>query len=307
MRKRRSATRGGPTDCDSPHGPARVRPRGGRTGALILAGLLTVPLAGIACSVQAEPATPRNGSATNPLPDVFGAVPSVVRSRAGVAVAPVGGHGPARTWGGILDAPAWSTIKVPLAIVAGVDDPDAARAAITASDNEAAAKLWDSLGGGPESAEAVTVELRRGGDEATLVRYAPTRPPYTPYGQTPWLVADAARYASSLPCRAEAATTLADMGRVVDGQRWGLGGPDLSIADFSSVSFKGGWGPAERGYVARQLGVLMRDDGTGVAVALLTVNPNGYDAAVGDLDALALALAGGAAELPVGRCPDTGS
>ena len=46
--------------------------------------------------------------------------------------------------------------------------------------------------------------------------------------------------------------------------------------------------------------------GTGVAVALLSVNIGGYDAAVADLDALALAVGHHAMALPTGRCPETG-
>ena len=63
--------------------------------------------------------------------------------------------------------------------------------------------------------------------------------------------------------------TLAAMGRIVPGQRWGLGADELSAAGFTSVAFKGGWGPEDGGYVARQLGILTRADGRGVAVALL--------------------------------------
>lgn len=301
MRNERSAARGRATECGPGH------PRVGiRAIALLLAGLLAASLAGVACSVEAEPAAPRRAvGAADPLQEIFASVPPALRARTGVAVTPVGGHGPARTWGEVLDATAWSTIKVPLAVAAGTSAPDLARAAITASDNEAAARLWNSLGGGAEAAEAVTVELRRGGDDATLVRYAPTRPPYTPYGQTPWRVTDSARYAASLPCREEAAATLADMGHIAEGQRWGLGRPGLA-AGFAQMAFKGGWGPGENGYVARQLGVLTRSDGTGVAVALLSANPGGYNAAVADLDVLALAVGQHAIALPAGRCPETG-
>ncbi len=285
----------------------RLPLRGPRAIALFVAALLIAPFAGVACSVQADTAPPPRGlSAADPLRDVFASVPTAVRSRTGAAVTPVGGHDPAQTWGETLEAAAWSTIKVPLAVAAGVGAPEDARAAITASDNAAAARLWESLGDGPEAAEAVTRELRRGGDDATLVRFAPTRPPYTPYGQTPWRLTDAARYTASLPCRPEAAATLADMGHVVEGQRWGLGRPDLTTA-LGHVAFKGGWGPQDHGYVARQLGVLTRADGSGVAVALLAINPDGYDAAVADLDVLALALGRHTTELPTGRCAASAS
>lgn len=105
---------------------------------------------------------------------------------------------------GFDPSPAWSTIKVPLAIAAlrkFPDDPevrDAARIAITQSDNQAADDLWRRLGGGLNAAEAIRDVLWQARDPQTTVQVEATRPGLSPYGQMWWGLEAQARFAGAL-------------------------------------------------------------------------------------------------------------
>lgn len=159
-------------------------------------------------------------------------------------------------------SPAWSTIKVPLAIAALRADPalaGTASAAIRVSDNAAAEVLWESATA--DSVDAVLAE----GQAGTVVNRQVLRPEFSIFGQTPWAPGDQARFAAHLPCLSGAEPVLADMGMVDPGQSWGLG-------TVEGARFKGGWGPDPEGrYTARQFGLLPSAEGD-VAVAL-TVSP----------------------------------
>lgn len=250
-----------------------------------MAGLL----AGCAGGPATPPAAPRPASpaSSTPLPDAAGPSSSGVpapsvddqRLRAAIAAlqsrhaAPIGlaiagrGSQPV-TAGTVQTGPAWSTTKVPVAIAAaagpdssGLDDE--LRRAIARSDNAAADALYSRLGTPQQAARATEAVLRDGGDRRTTVPLTRKRPEYSVYGQTQWRLDDQARFAATLPCRAEAAPVLELMGQVSKDQRWGLG-------TVPRARFKGGWGPAPDGdYLVRQLGVLPAGSGhVGVAIAV---------------------------------------
>lgn len=163
--------------------------------------------------------------------------------------------------------PAWSTIKVPLAIAAARRDLGASapliERAITASDNAAADQLWASLGDPAAAAAAIHQVLADGANPDVAVQAEQVRPPYSPYGQTIWGQTDAARFAWALPCIAGAEPVLEQMRNITAGQQWGL------AAAGNNTAAKGGWGPDPDGnYLARQIGVVDTESGTlGVAIA----------------------------------------
>lgn len=180
----------------------------------------------------------------------------------GVKAAPIaiGDTGPAQV--------AWSTIKVPLAVAAerkhGGPMPQTV-AAITASDNNAAQALWESLGTNEQAAAAVTRVLREGGDATTTVPAVVKRAPYTIFGQTSWGVDGAARFAAGLACLPGSARVRQLMGRTDGNQQWGA----VSMKTHTEV--KGGWGPGVNGgYVVRQIALLTFRDGSQTAVAMVT-------------------------------------
>ncbi|MCF4006752.1 hypothetical protein L1O03_06105 [Corynebacterium uropygiale] len=172
--------------------------------------------------------------------------------------------GTQETTGGSTEAvPAWSTSKVPLAIVALRNDPQqasAVSAAITQSDNASAEQLWASLGDPASAAQAVAQVLSEGGVNAT-VQSQVVRPGFSSFGQTLLSPAEEARFAARLSCLAGAESVLGHMKNVAGDQSYGLG----TLPD---AAFKGGWGPTpDGGYEARQLGTVQADGGR-VAIAL---------------------------------------
>lgn len=185
--------------------------------------------------------------------------------RLAVAWAPVGSPGQARSVGSTRDIESWSTIKAPIALAIAQDadgEPDAARRAqleamITTSDNETASILWRALGNPEQRLQQV---LRATGDPTTR----PARDAdgsSVSFGLTAWEPADSARFASMLPCAEHSDVVLDLMATIGHEHQWGLG----QVAD---SRFKGGWGPSPHGYLARQIGVLPRGDGSWVAVAI---------------------------------------
>ncbi|MDP9135815.1 MAG: class A beta-lactamase-related serine hydrolase [Actinomycetota bacterium] len=215
----------------------------------------------------------------------FDALAGSLGGNVGVALGPVGSGGVERL-GPLQSGSAWSTIKVPIAarVIEDAGGPDALpvatrdliNRAITASDNAAAASLWEHLAsrhGGPSGAAAAVAELlAAAGDSQTTVSTV-GRDGFSPYGQTEWPLAAQASFVSSLAagCVApQAAPELRSlMGQVVSDQRWGLGATGVP------AYFKGGWGPGSDGrYLVRQVGVVERD-GRAIAVALAVVPADG--------------------------------
>lgn len=213
-----------------------------------------------------------------------------------VALSPVGGEKRPRVVGEAPALVAWSTIKVPLSLAvirAGQSHPADIDAALTASDNEAARRLWEGLGPGAQASQAVQEQLRRGGDERTSIPTEVTVPGYSAFGQATWHLRDQAAFTSSLPCLSGSRTVTDAMARVVDGQRWGLGSID-------GARFKGGWGPTPEGYVVRQLGLI---PGTkGESAAALQVRTGTYEQGTAIADEIADVLRRHGRDLPTGSC-----
>ena len=190
-------------------------------------------------------------------------------------------------------SPAWSTIKVPIAIAAmrafpGLEED--ARAAVSASDNAAAQRLYDAVGAGPVDGVLDQVGL------ATGLNTEPLRPEFSTYGQTQLSVADEAVLAGQLACVEGAGPVLALMGQVDPSQSYGLG--------TIGALFKGGWGPDTAGaYQVRQFGLVPRGDGALAPVAITALPADGtYETGQAMLSAAAETLAADPMQLPVAAC-----
>lgn len=167
--------------------------------------------------------------------------------------------------GELIDGPAWSTIKVPLAIAAQRVDPTVpVDAAITVSDNASAESLWQSLGAGTPAAAAVEEVLAEGGDTSTRVQPEVIRPGFSAFGQTNWALADQSVFAPHIPDLDSTGDVFDAMGRISPGHAYGLG-------TIPEARFKGGWGPEPDGaYLVRQFGLVPTSCGQhGVAVAAI--------------------------------------
>ena len=241
---------------------------------------------------QATPATGLDAS--------FAELANSLAGQIGVAYLPVGGDGPAVTLGDWSTGPAWSTIKVPLAVAAfrheGAAAEASARPAITASDNDAAEQLWESLGPPETAAAAVETVLREAGDETT-VESQRVRPGFSAFGQTVWSLAAQTGFAAELPCLPMAAPVVDLMGSVVADQQWGL-------AQIPDAVYKAGWGPdaVTGGYLVRQFGLVPTATGR-AAVAIVAVADSGTFAdGTAMLDRIGTWLGQHVAELPGGDC-----
>ena len=191
--------------------------------------------------------------------------------------------------------PAWSTIKVPLAVAAYRVAPDtaqlAAPAAITASDNDAALQLWNALP--PGAGDAV---LADGGVPKTI-NTERIRPEFSTFGQTMLTAAEESTFMSNLSCLSGAGPVLELMGQIVPGQDYGLG-------QLPNAQFKGGWGPsASGGYQVRQMGLVSNTAGQDVALALTVVPADGsYQTGQAMANTVAQQLRGRLDQLPVAAC-----
>ncbi|RSZ61273.1 hypothetical protein EAH68_14080 [Corynebacterium hylobatis] len=202
----------------------------------------------------------------------------------------------ARTAGLVQDAPAWSTVKIPIAVAALRRDPSlvgAVQTAVRVSDNQAAQQLWLSLGTPEEAGRATEAILAEAG-VATAVQAAVTRPEFSSFGQTRWTPQDQVVFAARLPCLADAEPVLAAMGQIAAGQDYGLG-------IIPGAHYKGGWGPDPDGrYVVRQFGLVPTDGGQGVSPVALIVRPASGQYADGQ--AMLTALAQQLPDLPAVDC-----
>lgn len=245
-----------------------------------------------------SPVSPASPASAEPLQASFARLANTIPADVGVAYAPVG-QNVAGTLGTLQNGVAWSTIKVPLSIAAihanAPDAQDLAAKAVTASDNDAAEKLWSELGPAPQAAQRVQAVLRAGGDTGTAVESRRLRPEFSAFGQTQWPLARQAVFAAHLPCLAVAAPVYRLMNNTVTDQRWGLAG--------LGVPTKGGWGPGPSGgYLVRQFGVVRGPHGD-VGVALAAEPKDGsFDSGVAALNQLTQWLSANAGELPGGHC-----
>ena len=165
--------------------------------------------------------------------------------------------------------------------------------ALTASDNEAAARLWESLGDGASASGAVEEQLRRGGDRRTGVPSRVVVEGYSPFGQATWRLTDQTRMTSALPCLSGSRPVTTAMGQVVDGQRWGLGG-------IAGSRYKGGWGSTPEGYVVRQLGIVPGEGGRTAVTLQVRTGTHAQGTAIADQ--LAQVVRRHRDELPAGAC-----
>lgn len=225
----------------------------------------------------------------------------------GVAVAEVTAHptqADVTQLGTLQTDVAWSTSKVPLAIAALRNDAfgpveSNVHAAITASDNAAAQRLWDSLGDGSGAGRAVDTALRSLGDTATVASTRRTRPDFTAFGQTRWSAGAQARVAAALACDVEpnARSVYTLLGQVEPGQAWGLG-------QRAGAHFKGGWGPDPSGsYLVRQMGVVVVSGQPVLGVSILAKPGDGsFASGVNQVDAVAGWLYDHLEAFPAGHC-----
>lgn len=213
-----------------------------------------------------------------------GGLTTAVSGQVGLTLGAPGAE-PGVVEGDLMTGPAWSTIKVPIALrvlddaggPAGLDPGqlELMESAITISDNEAAAQLFSRLerghGGLAGASAAVTGILRNAGDQTTAVSTV-GRDSFSTYGQTEWSLPLQHRFMSAVAagCVGTAASRrylLELMGRASDG--WGFGALALP------ARWKGGWGPGIDGrYLARQVGEVVVD-GKPIVATLAAVPDDG--------------------------------
>ncbi|MBA3864977.1 MAG: hypothetical protein H0X42_01305 [Solirubrobacterales bacterium] len=228
----------------------------------------------------------------------FEALESELSAQIGVSVAPLGSGEPEQI-GGLETGHAWSSFKVPIVVTAlreqgslSESQKSEANAAITASDNEAAAALFSSLG---SSASAAVENTLAASGYPTQVATAPPPPgAVSSWGQTDWPLSSSVGFYRALACEAleispaDTAYVIGLMESVISEQQWGLGEAGID----GQVAIKAGWGPdgSESGpYLVRQAGILRSNDGTtGAVVTIAAQDDSGsFDAGVQDLDAVA--------------------
>ena len=217
----------------------------------------------------------------------FQSLASSLPGRIELAAAPLGA-GQSEVLGGDEAAHGWSTTKVPVLVSllrargsGGLTSQEQAwaQSAITESNNESVLSLFgdlERLKGGLDGASAyMEGVLRMSGDSDTVVATAP--PPagaVTTFGQTEWAPGEAVKFfrALALGCLLRSNQTsfvLNLMEHIEPGESWGLGS-----AGFSSVAFKGGWGPEPSGYLVRQSGIIDPGSSSGAVVAIVAFAPS---------------------------------
>ena len=158
------------------------------------------------------------------------------------------------------EGPAWSTIKVPIAITALQDgaDPSLVDLAIKESDNDAAYALWSQVQWEEgEASEAVEKLLREHGSKASIEEGS--------FGYATWPLQEQANFGAQLPCIKEAEYVHEVLNDIVEWQNVGL-------SKHTSTRAKSGWGLDENSddYTFRQFGV-HEMDGKRVGVALSVI------------------------------------
>jgi hypothetical protein len=320
-----------------PRQAKRIRPA--RRGAIALIGLVLTALivaagvvVGLHLTARQTPGTPRPSAAqastqfsatlqrpvaAAPLPSTSGtpATPGSLQSDfeqlkaaldspIGIALAPVGTGQPLVQLGDWPSGPAWSTMKVPLAITALRAEPDdpptvtgPITAAITQSDNAAADTIWQSLGDPVTAASKIDDTLRETGDLKTTVQSQKVRPEFSAFGQTDWSLASQTQFLAAAACDIADKPILDLMGQITGDQRWGLG-------TIPGTRFKGGWGPSEsNAYLVRQIGVVPVEAGEVVVAIAVTATSGAFADGTADLTEIADWLQRHAAALPAGQCP----
>lgn len=242
------------------------------------------------------PATPqekKEDSSTDVQAILQQAVDAAVNQVGGVAAISVSDGKSAIVAGDDSAYPAWSTVKVPLAVAALRQDPNMytqAQAAITISDNAAAQTLNGILA--PGAADSVLAEAGVGVEVNTAV----VRPEFSTFGQTLWSASQEATFAANLGCVQGSAPVLELMGQVIPSQAYGLG-------QLPGARFKGGWGPDTSGmYQVRQLGLVGNDQGS-VAFGITALPSAGtYEAGQAMINAMISVVSGHLDAFPTSPC-----
>ncbi|AGP31806.1 serine hydrolase [Corynebacterium terpenotabidum] len=189
-----------------------------------------------------------------------------------------------RAGGGVIhagdldDVRAWSSVKVPIALAAvqnalkegtTADLADDITLALTQSDNDAALRLWETLGTDEESSTAVDTVLRQAGDP-TDAESDRSNDDYEGFGDIHWSLDNQIIFANRLGCLAGADQVLDAMGQVIPEYRRGLG-------LLPNARFKGGWGTEPDGtYLLREFG-LVGEEGRQVPLAIAVEPADGTD------------------------------
>ncbi|MDN6324424.1 MAG: hypothetical protein L0J70_03325 [Corynebacterium sp.] len=215
--------------------------------------------------------------------------------------------------GDLQDGPGLSSIKVPVSIAAvqaalreGTPVEDLTEdidAAITVSDNDAALRLWQSLGDDDEAATALGAVLAQGGDP-TDTNVDRDSADYEGFGDIGWTLANQAIFANQMACVLGSEQTVDAMGRLAEEHAGGLG-------QLENAHVKGGWGDtAEGSFILREFG-LVGPVGAQVPVSIGVIPEDGSEqtsrAAVAELAQRIAPLVeqssttGGAAECQVGQ------
>lgn len=232
--------------------------------------------------------------------------------RAGLVAGAPGAGGPTVSGGDFTVGDAWSTIKVPIAerILRDYGGPDGISpaqqsnitAAITVSDNDAAAALFRDLqnrhGGLAAASGALGEVLHEAGDAETMIS-TEGRDGFSTYGQTDWSLENQYRYMAGLAggCISDPASReylLEQMGSVGGSDLFGIGATGVS------ARWKGGWGPGVDGkYLVRQMGVI-EAGGKEIVLAMAAIPDDGtFESG----KAMLSELAGWAASDLVGQIP----
>lgn len=236
---------------------------------------------------ERQQASQATGAATSS----FDQVAAGLSGQVGAVIGPPGSS-EAASFGSLQSGSAWSTSKVPIALrvlsdaggPSGLSSTQAEemRAALTLSDNEAAAALFGDLershGGLAGASSAVGEVLREGGDASTQIS-TQGRGEFSTYGQTEWSLANQQRFMSSLAVGcvvgSESSDYVLDLMGEVSSDTWGLGSAGLP------ARWKGGWGPGvDGGYLVRQMGILYVGDKE--AVVTLAALPSDGQFATGE-------------------------
>ena len=178
--------------------------------------------------------------------------------------------------------PAWSTVKVPIAIAALRDGAslELVDLAIKESDNDAAYALWSHVQWTEGDAGSAVKSL--------LKEYDSTGEFAEPFGYSTWSLEEQAKFGAHLPCIPEAEQVYDAMDDIVEWQ-------DNGLDKLPDTRAKGGWGLSEtdNGYTHRQIGVRETAGGgtaenSAVGLAIEVTMPGEYaDEAIPALDMLA--------------------
>lgn len=234
------------------------------------------------------------------LADSFEQLAAEVPGTIGVAYAPLG-SGTAEQLGDLESGHAWSSFKVPITIAlmqsqGGSLTPEQeslATSAIAASDNAAAASLFQDLEAATNGKASSTIEGMLAQVDGGVTHVSTAPPPsgaVSSWGQTEWPLTASTEFYGALACgeMGPADAVLSDMENVIPEQQWALG--QASFPAGTSVAYKAGWGPdgSESGpYLVRQAGII-RSGSRGAVVTIAAEDSSGsFDAGVADLNRVA--------------------